>query len=379
MAATNFGINLSEVSNVEIEYYNLEGHVREGLSLSSYIPIDLKLKDKWFKWTSELDSPLLKYNFDSRIPSDCYKHETLEYLCQINYYKGSSSNLYDRLVEMERSHNFYHGKAKDYINKTTFIDFVRVRTLLNHSCLSFGIKRQNMLIYTYDEIYNTFDIHKRFVRPDGRVNDYFEEYQIDKLVCLCAVERRDGENLDMYRKRRRLLGLIENIRRIMSNQNKEVRELIDICRSSEIKEDVIDCLKCLLNLSLKMRGWDGVSSKLPLREAPINNQALVDVRVSENICEFEKKCDGSESGGTGFLVMSLPLMWYQSGNYTPSPDSTSKTIRDRINIVLYGDSYNDIRSCIRLSSNWLLFTSIYYLENLGADINIDLRQVQTIG
>jgi hypothetical protein len=290
---------------------------------------------------------------------------------------NSSNNPYQVLSDDYREVNFFHGKAKNYYNKTLHADQNPVRIEPYHNCVSYGKRDEPMTVITYQELLGLFSSNNSFRKIDGGEGEEYSEKQIEKLMFLTSKDKIESESALSYRFRRLLGSEISRIRRFINGRTTECRKMLQ--QLGNEKELISSALLSLFRLSLYMRGWDE-EGPLPLKssDAAINNtsQGDIDIRVSEGIVDFEQKCEYLSEPKK---VLLLPLMYYVAGNFTFSSNEECWTIRDRLNIVKGGDDSDSITSCIRLSSNWFLFTSYYYLSHLGVKLGINLNDVDTIG
>jgi len=132
----------------------------------------------------------------------------------------------------------------------------------------------------------------------------------------------------------------------------------------------------LLELSMYMRGWSG-SGPYPIREAPVSNQHLVDINVTQSLAKFIDTCNNL--GEIGLIILNLPIMKYISGTFQSSNDpSQGLTIRERLDIIKQGENINNTNSCIRLSSNWLAATYYYYCQIIGMVPLFNIEHLRSI-
>lgn len=377
-AAIVFSIDISAVINPIEECENLITYSRVPRPIAGYHPIDLEFCRRWIFFNSELESPSLRYKFNPELPENYYRQDTLIHLCCLSCLPRMG-NLYRRLLDDYSEPNFFHGKAKFAINKITDVSGTYIRSLPYHDCVSFGIRNEQMRILTYSELKELFKINCSFRRMDGKEGEEYSAKQIEKLISLTTQERIDSEPISSYQERRSLGIEISRIKRFISGQTKECKRMLE--EIGDEKSVMVTALRSLLTLSLLMRGWDGISPKLPLKEVDSHidpgQQGAIDIRVSEAIVDFEQKCELLKEPRS---LLLLPMMYYVVGTFTFSSDKTCWTIRDRFNRVKSGDlDSGDVTSCIRLSSNWFLFSSCYYLMYLGEETGINIKDIETIG
>jgi hypothetical protein len=123
---------------------------------------------------------------------------------------------------------------------------------------------------------------------------------------------------------------------------------------------------------MTMRGWLH-EGPYPIKSAPVDNQSLVDMHVSQEFSNLEGLCIDKYS-----FFLDLPLLNYREEFYPSNDGVQGLTIRDRLNIVKNGDEHGNYSSCIRLTSNWLCYTAYYLYHVLGLEVPFVLEELRNI-
>jgi hypothetical protein len=122
------------------------------------------------------------------------------------------------------------------------------------------------------------------------------------------------------------------------------------------------------------RGWMG--GPYPIRQAPVENQHAVDVRVMEMLQHWDHSC--SELGDVAELIKGLPLLGHRGHFYASTDAAKGLTINDRVEFIRSGESHESIESCMRLSSNWLCASVNRYMTIIGLEAPFDIEQLRNI-
>ena len=125
-----------------------------------------------------------------------------------------------------------------------------------------------------------------------------------------------------------------------------------------------------------MRGWKGTPSSYPCGACEINDN---DINRIENISwekliEFKQILDtpaGQKIGKLPIYTYNLTLQQYEESN----DPNIGLTIKDRIYIT---EKANDSFSCIRITSNYIIPTPLFYLKMLKYDEIYDISLISYI-
>ncbi len=344
VAAKRDGIDISEISNPLLVYYKLIENPR-------YINCFKKLSG----------------NFNSKLPRCFYKENILSRLAFIEGYTHKqikNNDPYMLCMESSYLYRFSHGIANNHINTTTAIYLTSITDLDYHESVSYGKEKQ--MIYTYKELLDTFTSYSDFVHPDNP-NKFYSQKDIRRLRYLCSGQKYLGEKLYKYRS-----SLKNKINQINSGKKivtEDVKRMITYYHNNP---DIIKKVLVLLSeLGMYMRGWNG-KGNFPVIIAVYSDYLKVESYVRESIYNFRLFIKKEKIE----FILNLPLVRYNDGRFINNTDKNKGlTIGDRLDIVI---DTNNINSCIRTTSNWILATTARYSILLKIKTMFDIDQVRRI-
>lgn len=366
LAAKRYALDISSSSDPLSEYMNLSmGEIRSS-ALKDYNPLDKEI-EKWFKRNPKIYS--LNYYFNPRLPKNLYDMKNLKILAE-QYRK--TEDPYGDMTVAHFTSNFYQGDHPYIKNRETLVNLDDVDTVTSTSIISYGIMSDGVLrALTFDEMRTSLINYGNFTNPFD-TNSLLTEDNIRTLksICEAEVDGNLGEPLEDYESRQRLLDTIINLEYKLKTQDIHTLNFVEEYKSSNRKGEYRDILIKLLNLAMYMRGWKGLGSPYPLSDT-YNNENETLERVSCFLQEFKQlESDVKDK------IMSLPLLEYKDGSYLPSVDETKGiTVGDRIRILT---EYDNINSCIRMSSNWLCASSNCYMYIIGIDHTFPIQKLKRI-
>jgi hypothetical protein len=138
--------------------------------------------------------------------------------------------------------------------------------------------------------------------------------------------------------------------------------------STENKLHIHTMLIAILRLGMNIRGWTGeVNTPYPLTSIQIDDSA-VQLRTSNSLIEVNSLIDGIPDIKLKIAFYRLPQF---SHHFFPNeygslflPSLTSEqgvSLTDRIELLNQGERLNNVNSCIRTGSNYLLASVYFYL------------------
>lgn len=363
LAAINLKANLIFIDDPISEYKNLNQHLQkspEDIYFLKYTALDRKVR---------LGYSLSLINFDSRLPEIFYPEQFLRSMSDYNG-RGlfSEHNPYEYMQILSITETFYHCWHPNISNKETPFLYDEIKSINFDNLICYGVPSSNLIGITLDELISIFRINKSFrndIIPDKNQRNFTEE-NINRLKRLL----RRSPILNNQKS----IDCLEEINRIeILNQDSsnKLRELLNIYPNNKIIIDQI--LDLYFDLGLYMRSWNGDRSSYPIEEAPVENQNLTDINVTNQINkikEFPQK-------DILTIIEDLPIFKYEDGKFIPDNDENQGlTIAGRMKIVLQDES--NINSCIRMTSNYLLLT-IYRIKNvLSLDLPFNLSKFRFI-
>ena len=299
---------------------------------------------------------------------------------------------------------FYPGIYPETNQNLTTISLTPFDELDKRMIISYGIyETKNLKIYSVSDIYDTFNHYGTFASPESSFEE-FSKNSIIKLKNICKHYTKDvkykpkkflfqnsepqiaeDETQQNYLN---LLNKIEEIERKMLDENREVYFLKNTYKNLNTTQKNIfkTFFILLLESGYYMRGWKIHTDNLPIKDATydINRQHDVEQNTSEslyNLNEFFENLPEKIKN----IIKKLPLMYAKNKGIIEKSFITSSnpedgiTIIDRIKIVKSGEITNNQSSCIRLSSNWFLFTGYYYLHEVFEEPEpFDIKEVSII-
>jgi hypothetical protein len=147
--------------------------------------------------------------------------------------------------------------------------------------------------------------------------------------------------------------------------------------SSIDKVIVKSTLEKVKELALLMRGWDGVSTELPIRSVPPTDYSATTVRVSPILFQYVESWKTCPQAVLHTLNLPLVVLTQEQFRINVDP-SKGLTIRDRLEIVKAGHNGTNGNSCIRMSSNNLLYSVAFYMKAIGANPGYEAGDVRYI-
>lgn len=334
---------------------------------NTYVPRDKKLKVVWNKNRYLLD---LKVVFNPLFPEQIYQSNVLDNLARSEGYTDAEmkeEKAYSLLQVAFFSDTFYHGRMGPAINVHTTVTRENIHDYKDEALVSYGNRMiDEYFVFTYRELADLFMFNKNFTNPNPK-SEPFSKTAIRKLKILCSVIRGDSE---FSSDRMELKKAIEQVEFFTEEKSGPYKNFYTAYANADefTKEKVKDLVISFMHLAFFMRGWDGISVQWPVSIAPVSNQHVVDVRVTDGIADFEHKIQ--TCGAIGGMFMTLPLLRYSGTFITSTSLEDGRNIAERLNIVKSGDT--DV-SCIRLSSNWFASTAyrIYQIIGMHLPFNID--------
>src|SRR4029079_10295075 len=143
-----------------------------------------------------------------------------------------------------------------------------------------------------------------------------------------------------------------------------------------VKNDVKTTLDDIMIIAMYMRGWKNEGEPWPVEIVPPSNSFEAS---SYAIPYIDKIKDMFKTPG-GKYVSQLPLLEFDGLQFHTVTDSEKGiTISDRINIVDEGEGTENMKSCIRNSSNFFIHSAHCYLTVIGFRPYFSPGSVRIIG
>jgi hypothetical protein len=369
LAALVYNLNLTESTHPFNEYMR----IKEVKSLSFYTPIDPIFRKRYLTNPDWYNLSLYwepKLNF-------IYDEVAMKKLCLYEGFDHEDFRNYgfDSLLQISRiSLNVFLGKNVYSEDECTSIYLTDFSELDNNECITLGnIETKVMNTYTFNEFADFLIRNKNYINP-VKESETLESRIIRKIGIYAS---KLGHT--------KILEAIEIVDKWLCYSTEHTQKLRDVYLKNN---KIVDILYKIMDSAMYMRGWKVKSEKYPLNESTTlydktdNITERIETNVSNSINDvYEKLKEYKEEEIK--MIKSLPLMKMTTNKgeisyiVTPEPDDGASMI-DRLEIVLKGDKYKNMKSCIRVSSNILLVSVYYYLSSLGIVEPFNIRELDHI-
>lgn len=386
-----YGINLTECKNPLNEFKYMKELSINCIADNKYIPTknEDKFRDNYLNNINWYD---VRKTWSPKL-NIIYKPDDIKSFAIFEGYKEHVNQGVDPLEILNISRciqTFYLGIHPYLTNYKTVIHLDDSCEVNRKLLVSYGIvEEKTFCLYKITELSECFKINRSFSNPNN-IKEQFSMQSIEKLKNIVnefLIGKRDIIYANEIEKSyTELLKSIEDVHIYLSSYSEIARKFYIFY--IENKEKVNKCLNLLLHIAYYMRGWK-VDNIL---EPPIGSRTY-DPKYQD---EVEENTKNSISALTDFLeenqnikseFYKLPLMISRKvqelGRYNvifePSKDKESGiTIIDRLNIVVQGDTTDNMNSCIRMSSNWLLASAYYYLRLCELEVSFKIGEMSEI-
>lgn len=363
-----YRLNISESKFPLQEYEELSN----SKNIDIYVPIDNIFRKKFFHNKTWYN---LSHHWCSEL-SFLYSEKELKQFCIQEGYDKEDFRSYDALTLLHMSRislNIYLGKnVYDYEQDITPIDMDTLSEIPNFDCLTLGILNEPISLKTYSikEISNVFVNYKNYVNPENQ-KEALSEKLIRKIQSFSSIELQKAINV------------VEKWKQYSNEYSDSLRKIY------LENKNISTYLYKILESGMFMRGWKVISEKYPLNE---NSTKLVDsdmqFKLEENVFssirEIQEWIESDKINESERKILKdLPLMKFSHEGdtkifiVTPDPDDGT-SMYNRLEIVLDGNKHKNMKSCIRLSSNILLYSVYFYLCALGLPEPFNIFELEHI-
>ena len=373
MGIMRFGVDLTKAINPIVEYRNLiRGQPFSDDSMRIIASIDP-------------NSFLITHNFNPLIPCELYETACIQsYARRYNIsLGGSKEELYQELSFQAMVDNFHVGVMPGVTSfKTTIelVDLTNASEVAGTVILCYGSLTSKMTPYTISELTDLFNSTKNFKDPQGGTFSHeaitnLKRHSNTNRVSVPQIRRRVSDHHALWQG---LYDAISTAEIYQSSSTEQARIFSETYNSlsREEQEFVNNSLSALLEAGMCMRGWRGTGA-YPVINAPNNDDDRTDILTGQALTKYHEYLSKLPSNGS--MISDLPLMIYEGSGYRRSSNTDhGLTIRDRIRLVQEGDNTNNINSCIRMSSNWIVCSSYLYLSSINKRPDFDISQLRHI-
>lgn len=315
-------------------------------------------------------------SFNPSLPFNAYTEKSL---IAILAKEGIATNdgkdnarTYGKLIYKYSVPSFHYGVVRGTKTYETAIKLKDVREC-DKPRVSYGCEKDGYHVHLATELTSMFLANGKFCNPRGNEDDIFTRDEIYGLRRIC----RYGKEKDKDKRWTNLLETIMTIEKaLICGLQDASQNFIDKCitYSPEERTIVKDLLYYIMYAGFYMRGWDGLS----IDTWPIKNP--LPLRDPKGALEKSLQClmficEGAKDEVSKY-VMQLPLIGMSGTTVNVVTDGErGLTIRGRINIIL---SRENIHSCTKMSSNYLVITAHHYLTIMGEVLPFSTHDVTII-
>lgn len=358
--------------DMEREYYIAWASLRLDLNMYDFeMPyLAINLFPEYNKYESHIPTQSLRDTFDPRLPPECYKISTLKHLALIeglDISLGTDRKPYhDFLLDQKNKPTFYKGKHPSATNDTSPFYYNDICDIKNTHLISYGTY-SNMTCIPIIELEENFITHMDLVDMDG---EPLNPISINKLI---RIVQNSTDEVVMH-----LKNTITTIKERISKFDESDKQFITYYKNHPNKDVIRSFLLQCLQCSMYMRGWDGTSphsypldGNTNLREATIfSNVSVALVQIKE----FEER---EPVIYEKVMTFDLYAIDHKFSNIISWRRDRTSILKSKFTAISSGDSDN-VESCIRTNSNWILGTIFHYSDLIGIVYGFDINNVRFI-
>jgi hypothetical protein len=333
----------------------------------------------------------LNLYFNPYLPKNAYQNSILDHhisLFSFPMFEYENASSYEILQELHLEENFHIGYLPNILNSETPVLLEQIDTLENGDIVCFGVKEECLQATTWKELKDIFTNMNMFINPFEKKR-VFTKNQIERLS---KIGRWILHNIH-FSIHHKFKYLFENY----SNSTiKDISDCLDVMdqikffhegnfsfleslmiefnnKSKPEKEEVIFGIHKLFEITMYMRGWNGISENYPIQNAPYpNDQNAQEKRILENIFILDEI-----NHKTNNFIYKLPLMIWKNEFVQSVLEEQGLTIGDRIKIVKSGES-EGVHSCVRMSSNVIGSSYCFYCRTFKIPSKFDVNLLSYI-
>lgn len=364
-AAVNFALDLSEFASPAHEYARLRGGPH-----SAFLPHDTRLRaiyadnSKYFS---------LSHTFKPLYPPVFYRGIAPALLEAYGLPpQPSRETAYEALLLESTRPTFYHGPLppaavghQESAQSHTSIDFTPLHEVPYGQLFYYGVIGTHMLPITLEELLRFFTARSSFDCPlyPGTT---FSSSSITRLLLMLYRAAPPShrplapDTAALYAETYRALYTVRE-------RLKDGPEFHAFFSLHGAEPSCRRAIELISEAGMYMRGWEGPGAPLPLRSAqtvtPPDLQPLIDLRANKAIIDLREGCAACPG------LLDMPLFLFEHGKYKRSAEPRfGLSLGDRLDIVAQGNAGDNVHSCIRISSCWLLSTAAKYAATAGMQL-----------
>lgn len=293
--------------------------------------------------------------FDPTLPEDHYSTQCLEYYRDKYEVEGGFEEI-RRVLGEPTWHKFNPSLAE---GRETPLYRTELSSHSRRDLYQYGVSGESMKTYSEESLIAYFESSLNFNHPI-----------LQTPMSECSIERLESISSSKLR------SAIHLVRSYLSASSDKQQEFIRLYMEYEEKDIIVEVLRDIHDLGMTMRGWDMISKELPISRSEPDNQFDVDCYVTSAMTKLDKSLE--KIGGMRSIILNLPTLrmtkgFLQVGN----PSEPGFTIGDRISLIKSGNQ-DDINTCIRINSNWIVASSYVYLNSISKGPSYSLEDLREI-
>ena len=356
------------------------------LSLSNCPLLDyLKIETSLIEYVNSINKyrTIVGTYFNPNIPIDYYPYKKIINLAKESNIDTSETYeiIYIKLWEKSKLSNFHHLRQPEVKNNITNILYEDLNLVDSKSIICYGIlstsaeelqinmEKKEMNAYTIQELNHSFKSMSELKEPTN--GEILSDENIEKLEYIVNAISISPHIQELTKNDAN--DLIKNIQFIKARKG-ILGDKVSKWMESKCDDSIPGLLE-LLKASMYMRGWKGENYPYPIKKAPYLDQENLEIMVCNSIRNYYEKIENLNPSPN-----DLPLFQHDGKKFQISTDEyDGLTIGERLEKVLKGDNIKQMSSCIRMSSNWLITSSYFYLSLVGKKPNFNIEDLIDVG
>jgi hypothetical protein len=381
ISALNFGINIvgSSLPLKELENLTLN---RRYIPYCTMFSKKYNINKKWYNISETWCEELSPYIYSLEQLKNFAINEGFE-----NVDDYSTLDLHTCLKNSRNSFNFYFGFNPECECEDTIIYKTIINEIDSDELICCGnIKTKELYYITISELKSYFENTKMYLEPKDSIN--ICDRSIKKLRNFCL--KRDIKYQGMLN----VLDDLDFAKKLIDTKVKDLKITINRLPVEE-RNKVENFFNKVIEMGLYMRGYKIDNDILPLasedtfyenNENDENNENQRNV-IKNTVTAHEEAKEILSTLGKHLIedIKCLHILMFDRKGKTTSMfgfkmKSTNiyreTTLLDCMNKIYGG--YNNIYSCMRTNSNWILYSAVWYCMLFGFDVGFRIDEIDDI-
>lgn len=267
--------------------------------------------------------------------------------------------------------------------------------------------KHNLQYTTITELLEYWRSEKIFISPSS--GEQFDQIVIEKLKRYCTKLIADkSQTSSSARLMLSTIDDLKNISSILDSKLISLKKKVKECKNIEVKENVQFFFNKCLEFSLYLRGWKVISDNYPLKSGKMSYDPTMILSRDRN--PFKKVYGDIEYTAHQFVMDHSYLALEEALNILKEiPEELAMDIKQLYSLrfdtkknkkeimgMIFSDVHvnhketlldcmqnifkgiSNIESCMNTNSNWILFSSAWYMTVLGYSIPFSLSDIDTV-